>query len=460
LALSNIIDISVTVSPSSPSVNPFNIGLFIGPSTTIPSYGANSRVQYFTSPADVLAAGFSPSSPEYIAAQIYFSQLPAAAKFALGRQDLTALQTITIDVAGTGYAVGDTFTVTQGGANYGTGKVTAATGGVPSAITVVSGQQGTGYTVANGLATVAVSPATGTDLEIDITAVGESLLQAATACRAVSGLWYGLTVNAPGDTDNLAISEWADPQWQSTRYYPFSLNTAIPAGTTGNIALQLQTLKLKVLGQYATTQSGLYPNNIYAAVALMGVEMGLQTGLPNSFFTVAHKTLVGIAPEPLTQSQYQAILSAGFNVYGNFGAYQLEEPGFMSDGSPSYLWLYLAVLVAELQNTEMAVLQGNPAVAQTNAAQQLLIQAANEACAVLSAIGFLASAAWEGAPVNIPGVSMQVGQAVPGGYLNQSQPYSQQSLANRDAGQAMPIFSFVTTAGAVQSLMIAVYVEL
>jgi hypothetical protein len=226
------------------------------------------------------------------------------------------------------------------------------------------------------------------------------------------------------------------------------------------LALQLQTLNLRVIGQYATTQSGLYPNNVYAAVAAMGVEMGLQTGLANSFFTLAHKTLAGIAPEPLTQTQYQNIVSSGFNVYGNFQAYQLEEPGFMSNGAPSYLWLYLALLVAELQNTEMAVLQGNPAVAQTNAAQQLLIQAANEACGVLSAIGFLATAAWEGAPVSIPGVSMQVGQAVPSGYQNQSQPYSQQTKANRDAGQAMPVYTFVTTAGAVQSLLIAVYTQL
>jgi hypothetical protein len=235
---------------------------------------------------------------------------------------------------------------------------------------------------------------------------------------------------------------------------------AIPAGTTGNIALQLQTLNLKVLGQYATTQGGLYPNNVYAAVALMGVEMGLQTGLANSFFTVAHKTLAQIAPEPLTQTQYQNILSAGFNVYGDFGAYQLEEPGFMSNGSPSYLWLYLAVLVAELQNTEMAVLQGNPAVAQTNAAQQLLIQAANEACDALAVIGFLAEAEWEGEPVSIPGVSVQVGQAIQNGYLNQSQPYSQQTTEARDAGQAMPVYSFITTAGAVTSLMIAVYTQL
>jgi hypothetical protein len=536
LALSNIIDISVTVSPSSPSVNPFNIGLFVGPSTIIPSYGANSRVQYFTSTAGVLAAGFSPSSPEAIAAQIYFSQSPAAAKFALGRQDLTALQTITVDgrtvvdgemtatsdvlesatadfvlgdvgsiiivegagaagaalvttiasytdpthvdltaVAGTtvtaaqtsigftgsGYKANDTVTVTQSGGNYGTVQVlTVGASGQVLTAAVVSGQQGTGYSATTGLATVAVSPSTGSGLKVNITAVGETLLQAATACRAASGLWYGLTVNAPADADNLAISEWADPLWQTTRYYPFTSDAAVPAGTSGNIALQLQTLNLKVLGQYATTQGGLYPNNVYAAVALMGVEMGLQTGLANSFFTVAHKTLAQIAPEPLTQTQYQNILSAGFNVYGDFGAYQLEEPGFMSNGSPSYLWLYLAVLVAELQNTEMAVLQGNPAVAQTNAAQQLLIQAANEACDALAVIGFLAEAEWEGEPVSIPGVSVQVGQAIQNGYLNQSQPYSQQTTEARDAGQAMPVYSFITTAGAVTSLMIAVYTQL
>jgi len=51
----------------------------------------------FTSPEAVLAAGFTTSSPEYIAAQIYFSQQPAAAQMALGRQDLTALGAITVD---------------------------------------------------------------------------------------------------------------------------------------------------------------------------------------------------------------------------------------------------------------------------------------------------------------------------------------------------------------------------
>jgi hypothetical protein len=534
LALSNIIDISVTVSPTAPPVNSFNVGLFVGPSTVIPSYGAGSRVQFFTSETAVTAAGFPDDSPEAIAAQIYFSQSQPAAQLALGRQDLTAIQTLAVngrvvsdgsmtaasadlhsptadfsaadvgqpvtvagagaagaaltttiatfvsatDVTltaqavttvaaaqavignpGSGFAVGDRFTVTQAGGSNALYQVsTVSTGGHVTSIAPVT--QGTGYTVASGLVAPAVAPSAGTGLQVNITALGETLLEAVEACRSASQLWYGLAVNAPTDADNLAISQWADPLWQSTRYYPYFDSPDVANGVAGNIALQLQTLSLRVLGQYATTQNGLYPNNAYAAVALMGVEMGLNTGLANSFFTVAHKTLVGIAPEPLTQTQYDNIKTAGANVYGNFSPFSLEEPGFMSNGAPSYLWLNLAMLVAQLQSSVMAVLRSNPAVAQDNAGQQLLLDGANTGCAVMATIGFLAGSTWKGAPVNLTGLSLASGQALPLGYLNLSQPYSQQSTAARDAGQAMPIYTFITTAGAVQSLLIGVYTQL
>jgi hypothetical protein len=297
-------------------------------------------------------------------------------------------------------------------------------------------------------------------LEVDITAVGESLLQASQACRAASNSWYGLAVNNPVDADNLALSEWADPLWTTTRYYPWSSDVAIPNGTAANLALQLQTLNMRMLGTYSTTQSGLYPNNVYAAAAVMGIEMGLNTGLANSFFTIAHKQLVGIAPEPLSQTQYNNIVSSGFNAYCNFQPYQLYEPGFMSNGAPSYLWLFLAVLVANLQLNELAVLAANPVVPQTNAGEQLLITAANAACTLLAQIGFLAGALWEGAPFAITGVSIATGQSLPVGYSVQAQPYSQQSVEDRDAGKAMPIYIFITSAGAVQSLLIGVYVQL
>ena len=101
-----------------------------------------------------------------------------------------------------------------------------------------------------------------------------------------------------------------------------------------------------------------------------------------------------------------------------------------------------------------------PDTARVRAAIHALLNAANQACALLAAIGFLAGATWEGATFNIIGVSITAGQALPLGYSCQAQPYSQQSVENRDAGQAMPIYIFVTTAGAVQSLAIGVYVQL
>ena len=391
LALSNLINISVTVAPTAASANSFNQGLFIANSGVIPTYGAGARLQQFSSTTAMLSAGFVVNDPEYIAAQIYFDQTPAPAFIWIGAQNPTALGTITIDgrtvadgvmsssvnpthissataafvsgdisstiivegagaagaalittissvtsgtvavLAGTclttvaaaqtsigplgsGYHALDTVTVTQAGASYGTVQiVTVGISGQVLTAQVLSGSQGTGYTVANNLPTVAVSPSTGSGFEVNITAVGESLLQAATACRAANSSWYGLAVYNPVDADNLALAEWADALWQNTRYYAWSADAAIANGTANNLALQLQTLELRVMGIYATTQGGLYPNNIYAAAGLMGVDMGLNTGLANSFFTLAHKQIAGIATELVTQTQYTNIKSAGFS---------------------------------------------------------------------------------------------------------------------------------------------------
>jgi hypothetical protein len=114
------------------------------------------------------------------------------------------------------------------------------------------------------------------------------------------------------------------------------------------------------------------------------------------------------------------------------------------------------MLVANLQIEELNVLQSTPAVPQTNAGEHLLIQAANNACANSALIGFLAGGTWEGAQV----LNLDTGDALPSGYLNQAQPYSQQSAGDRAAGKAMPIYCAITTAGAVQSLLIGVYTQL
>lgn len=468
LSLSDIVDITVTVAPSAASANSFNQGLFIGPSTVIPSYGANSRLRKYaasTFSTAMLTDGFITSDPEYIAMQIYFSQNPQPSYGWVGRQDLTAVADsgLAINAAGTGWAVGDEFTVTQAGASNIIGKVTAETGGVPSTIALVQG--GTGAAIASALTTTAVSPSTGTGLTVNITALGESLLDAAVACRSANGAWYGLAVNNPVDADNLALSAWADPLWESTKYYVWSSDSAIPLGTANNLALQLQALSYRCEGIYSTTQSGLYPNNIYAAAGLMGVEMGFNTGLANSFFTSAHKSIVGIASEPLTETQMSNIKAAGFNAYGNYGGvYEMFEPGQLSNGDDSTLWLFLALLVANIQIDTINFLRSLPAVTQTNTAQQQLIHnGPDQACSLLAVIGFIAPGTWTGVTFPVPSASnpaLSNGQALPLGYISFSAPYSQQSAGDKAAGKAMPIYVCIITAGAVKTVTIGVNVQL
>ena len=134
-------------------------------------------------------AGFSVTSPEYLAATIYFSNNSNGYLW-IGVQILTALQTVAINAAGTGYTVGDVCTVAGG--TGGTVKVTAATGGVPSAVSIVA--QGSGYSIATGEATTG---GTGSGLTINVTEIGESPLQAMTACRNAQPAWYACMFVGP-----------------------------------------------------------------------------------------------------------------------------------------------------------------------------------------------------------------------------------------------------------------------
>ncbi len=537
LSLSDIVDITVSVAPTAASANPFNQGLFIGQSTVIPSYGANSRLRQYaasTYATAMLTDGFTATSPEYLAAQIYFSQSPQPSYIWIGRQDLTAIQTAVPDgrtvndgdittgtdtltsatasfvagdvgaqviVVGAGVSGGDLVTtiasVTSGtavvltasagttvvnaqtligayGQNYvandvvtvveigaSNGQLTVLTVGPSGAaltLGVVPGTQGTGYTVSTNLSTTG---GTGTGLNVNITAVGETLLQSAQACRAVNSTWYGLSVYNPVDADNLALAGWASPLWQTTKYYPWSADSQIPAGAAGNLFLQLQTLKYRCEAIYSTTQSGLYPNNIYAAAGLMGVEMGLNTGLANSFFSSAHKSIVGIAYEPLTETQYTAIKSAGGNVLADFGGqYTMLEPGQTSDGNDSTFWLFIASLVANIQIDTVTYMRSVPVVAQTNTAQQQLIHnGPDQACALLASIGFIAPGTWTGVTFPVPTAAnpaLQTGQSLPSGYVSFSAPYSNP----KPVGQAMPIYTCIITAGAVKTVAIGVNVQL
>jgi len=294
--LSDIVNVVVLVQPQAPAIPTFNVGCIIGPSTVIP---ASERARVYTSNAlaAMLADGFTINSPEYIAAQLYMSQLPPPPKLVIGRQDLTSIVGFVINAAGTGYQVNDLIAITQGAAAGGTIQVLTVSG--PGGIlTGALIKPGTGYSVANGLATTGGH---GVGATVNITSAGDTPLAAVTAVRNASSLWWACMVTSAVKADHIAIAAFAQTSTTPMMYFYTTGDSDALSGAAGNVFSVLKAaLYTRAIGQYATTQGGAWPNNIYAAAAIMGVAMGLNTGLANSAFTLFGKTEVGIAAEPLT----------------------------------------------------------------------------------------------------------------------------------------------------------------
>lgn len=457
LPVSDIIVVNVSVASGAIAPRPFNQGLIVGSSAVIPSYGANARIRQYPSLAAMLTDGFIDSEPEYLSAELYFSQSPAPQFVWIGRQDLTAIKTIIPHSgnAGTGYVVGDQITVVQSGGSHGVVTVlTVTSGGVVATLGTTIGNQGTGYATATALSTTG---GTGTGLEVDITAIGESLLQAVEACYALNNEWYPFMGCGAVDADHLALAAFSTANWQTALYFGSSTDAAIPAGTPGNLALQMQAANYKALLSYNTTQSGEFPNNIYAAAALMGLACGLNTGAPNSAFTLNLKQLAGVAPEPLTQTQFQAITSASCNTCASFGPYTgYVFNGILSSGDFFDQILDRAMLVNLIQTNLMNLLVSVPKIPQTDAGEQMLIAQVDAACAERAAIGYLAGGVWDGAPI----LNLSTGQSLPLGYFNQAPPYSTQSSGDRAARKAMPISCAIIEAGAVDNVIVNVFTQL
>lgn len=86
-SVSNIVDVTVQVSPIATAPTILNLGLIVGPSTHISD---TTRVKLYNSTTDMTADGWTGTEPEFLAAQDYFDQSPPPKQVAIGRQDLTA----------------------------------------------------------------------------------------------------------------------------------------------------------------------------------------------------------------------------------------------------------------------------------------------------------------------------------------------------------------------------------
>lgn len=458
LALSTVADVVINISAVAPATPTFNQGLIIGSSGRIPSIGANSRLRLYTTTAAMLTDGFMITDPEYLAAQAYFGQIPAPQYLWIGTQDATSVKTIAIHSgnAGTNYAQGDIVAIAHSSASGATATVATVTSGVPQTVTLTTG--GTGYPVSSANTTTAIT-GTGSGLEIDISAVGETAVQALAACRLASAAWYIGTVQGAAKADHEAIAAYIQAATPASDYFYWTSDSDVLTSVTTDVGSMLMAgAYSRCTGFYATTQSGAFPGNAYIAAAAMGKALGLNTGLANSYFTMKFKTLIGITAEPLTATQVTTIEGKNLNIYVNYAntsAFTWLEQGVQSDGQFFDEVLALDMLSSDIQFSVIDEFIANPSIPLDNSGQSIMLSTVSAACQRSVVRGFIAPGTWEGQTV----LNVTQGTALPQGFLVFSQSFTLQSSGDRAARKGMPVYVLLAEAGAMHSIVISVQVQ-
>lgn len=355
--------------------------------------------------------------------------------------------TFTALIGGHGYMAGDIVTVVQSGASFGQLQVTGtqtsgSTTGVVTALELVEGSQGTGYAALN---TNSVTGGTGTGLEVDISAIGETPLEAVQACRAADAGWYScMFVGTAADTDHVDIATYIEAAYPASTYFYTTGEAAVLNAPSTSLPAQLQALKFnRTFGVYATTQGGLYPNNIYACAAAMGIAMGRNTGAAGSYFDVMFKPVSSIAAEPLTSSQIAAICGSSdrsnpglnCNVYCPFqGGYAWFMYATMASGIFFDIILNVDMLASDIQYSGVNLLTSVPALAITEGGMATMRGVISNACQRAQVKGFIdPSGFWNGVTVGVGNAAINNGDPLPKGYALYAPPVSSLSSAQRAA---------------------------
>jgi len=192
------------------------------------------------------------------------------------------------------------------------------------------------------------------------------------------------------------------------------------------------------------------------AAALMGTAMGLELSHQASAFALCYKTINGIQPSALTETEATAIKGLNGNVYLTRGyTHLLLEKGTVSSGARYDEMLYLDKIADDLQNAAVTLLAENPdRMPQTDDSTAQFI---NRFTAILSGYtgrGVLASGLWRGADTG----PLHAGDTVENGFALWADSYDDQPDADRAAHKAVPVQVGLVLAGSIESIVITVNV--
>ena len=350
LAVSDVVNVQIVMSPKAAATRDFGALLVLGSSPVI---DVAERIRPYSS-LDGVVSDFGTTAPEYLAANLFFSQSPQPAIMYAGRWAKTATSALLKGavLSASQQAIANFTAITAGGMKItidGTLKTLATIdlsgvtnlNGVASIITTKLASAGTcvwnatlnrfevtsATTGSTSTISYAEAPASGVDVSallglvtgqasVPVNGVlAESLLDAVADLADVSNGWYGLLVADPSlnPDDVLAVAAFIEGSGQSRIFgYTTQSSLALDPTSATDIASKLKA------GNYKRTFTQFSSSSPYAAASIFGRAFTVNFQGNNTTITLKFKQEPGVTAESLATSQAKALKAKNCNVFVNY----------------------------------------------------------------------------------------------------------------------------------------------
>ena len=287
--------------------------------------------------------------------------------------------------------------------------------------------------------------------QVAIGVVGDNTpVQAITAFRAANETFYSVCFCYKlQDSDVKAVAAAVEGFAIPTMFYYFTDSADVLTASTTNLIGGIKALSYN-------RSVGFYSSAVDILPAFVGLVSALCSLNPNSSYTAAYKTLIGVTADAITNTQLNALISYGGNCYTNFGnRYSFTYPGVVASGLHIDEIFLLDAAKFVIQQQTVAGMVGTRKVPMTEDGMSLLTSFISSACDRLFTAGFIASGIWTGDNV----LALNTGDAIENGYYIQAGRVSDLSAADRASRNSPPIYVCLLASGAIEHVVIRVFVN-
>jgi hypothetical protein len=486
LPVSRLISVSVFLTAIAAQAQSLSNLLLLGSSSVIDSV---ERYRTYSTLA-AIATDFGTSAPEYLAANLWFQQVPQPTTLTIGKWAQAATNGVLrcAPLSAAQQALANFTAVASGGFTYtknggastnvtainlsGASTLPGVAALIQAALVATTVSWNAAYsrfeftsttTGATSSISFLTAPGSGTDISALLGGTAASSgayvasgLAAETALAAVTlfdvnygQAWYGLKVIGASDADHLAIAAYIEAT-NTKHLYGVTTQSAgvLVAATTTDIAYQLAALNYnKTLVQYSSS-------NPYAVVSAMARILTTDYTGNSTTITLMYKTEPGIVAETLNAPQADSAIAKRCNVYVSYNnGTAIIQKGVCCSGN--YIDVVAAAdwLAVSLQNDLYNVLYTSPTkIPQTDAGQQILVTTAEARMGQAFNNGMIGPGTWTSNGFG----QLAMGDFLPKGYYVFAPKVSTQNPADRAARKSVPIQIAAKLAGAIHEIAISV----